>query len=142
MLPHHFSETASFFILSFQSYRQHDGVVVGVFKAEVNGLNAHCLHIRGHDEAVDDIVLGVYLVAFVIGLIEQAAGRNAQVVLELKALRQQVVIKLSGQPLLLMGVRVSLKRAGEALVKVSAGDDVVALTVLALYKLTKLLCLC
>ena len=45
--------------------------MIGTGKALIQGLYAIQLQIRRNDEAVDDIVLGIYRVRRVVGLIEQ-----------------------------------------------------------------------
>ena len=53
--------------------------MVGILKAEVDSFDLRKLDIRRDDHAVNDIVLGIGVVAAVIRLVEQAAGRTARI---------------------------------------------------------------
>ncbi len=44
-------------------------IVIGVFKSEIERFNPLDPDIRRYDESVDDIILGIYCVAGIIGLV-------------------------------------------------------------------------
>lgn len=102
--------------------------MVGEAEAVVLRLYACELHVRREDEAVDHVVLrGVAL--GVIGLVVEAAGRRGRVVGKVPAVGQHAVVECAGRPEIGVLDRVLVQPAGERLVEVAAGDDVVALGV-------------
>lgn len=115
--------------------------MVGISEAFVEGVYRNKLNIRGENEAVYDIVLGVLGVRRVIRLVEKAAARRFEIVRKRPALRHDILAYRARFPQILVRVGVFLKPIGENLIEVAAGYNIVALFVLGLNKLTQLLCL-
>ena len=68
----------------------------------------------------------------IIGLVVEAAGRRGRVVGKVPAIGQHAVVECAGRPEIGVLDRVLVQPAGERLVEVAAGDDVVALGVFLL----------
>ena len=68
----------------------------------------------------------------VIGLVVEAAGRCGRVVGKAPAVGQHAVVERAGRPEVVVLDRVLVQPAGERLVEVAAGDDVVALGIFLL----------
>ena len=126
-------------LFRYELHLKPDRVVVGVYEALVECVDGKKLHIRGEDKSVDDIVLGIICIGGIIRLVEQTAARSFKVVCKRPALGHDVVGNNARLPVFLVRVGEGVKSAGEDLVKVAAGNDIVALLVFALDKLTKLL---
>ena len=75
----------------------------------------------------------------IIGLIEQAAGRSLCIICKCPAVGHDILGDYAGLPKVGMFVRIFVETAGENLIEVTAGDDIVALFVFRLNELTKLL---
>ena len=86
-------------------------------------------------------MLSVLGVRRVIGLVEEPAARRFEIVRKRPALRHDILAYSARLPQILVRVGVFVKPVGEYLIEVTAGDDIVALFVFRLNKLTQLLCL-
>ena len=113
---------------------QQDRIVVGTGKAEVQSLNTAEIQVVRDNEAVNTVILRVDRICRIVGLVQQPAARNVQVVDIAEALRQSRTVQQTGTPELGMGVGIPVQTAREALVKVASGNHVVALPVLFFQK--------
>ena len=111
--------------------------MIGEGKALIDGLNGGDLQIRRDQEAVDHVILRVFGIRRVVGLVQQAAGRNGSV--EGKAPIADVRrVQNAGDPGFHVD-RIGVQRAGEGLIPVAARDNVVALGVFLVQQAKKLL---
>lgn len=123
-----------------QRYPHYHRVVVGVFKAEVGAGHAFKLHVRGEDKPVNYVILGVLDIGGVIRLIQKTAGGRFKVMGKLPALAgEHGIVQNAGRPKLGVLIGECVQPAGENLIKISAGNDIVALFVFRFYKLAQLL---
>lgn len=109
--------------------------MVRIFKAQVHGLNAVQPHIWGDNKAVYYIKLGRLILSRVVGPVQQAAGGGGAVIGPDAVLRQEAVIQAAGYPELGVNVGIIFEAAGKNLVKVPAGDDIVAFFIFTLYEI-------
>ena len=84
-------------------------------------------------------MLRVCGIARIIGLVQQAAGGGAGVIGEVPALGKKAVVQNTGGPERGIEDRIGLETAGEGLVEIAAGDDIVALLIFALNELAQLI---
>ena len=114
--------------------------MVGIGKAQVQGLHHFQLHVGADDEAVDHIVLGVRGVCRIVRLVQQPAAGYPVVTDEEPAglVGQLAVLQHPGLPQLGQDDGVVLQAPGEELVEVAAGDHVIALLILGFDEVSEL----
>ena len=120
---------------------QLNGVVVGELKSGIDRVDRNKLDIGGDNKAVDYVILGVLGVFRIERLIEETAARNIEVICHLPALRHDILGDRAGGPEIRVERRILIEAAGEGLVEVASGYDIIALFLFGLNKFTKLLCL-
>ena len=105
--------------------------MVGIAKAFVDSCSGKKLHIRRNYKSIYKIMLSCFAFG-VIGLVVKTAGGNGIVKNKAPAVGKNIILKNAGNPKRGVFNRIFIGNAGESLVKISAGNYIVAFFILRL----------
>ena len=115
--------------------------MVGVYKTQIQSLNVHSCNIGRYDEAVDQVVLEC-LIIWIIRPVQRSAAGNRVVHQELPAFRELAFVQQAAFPETITLQRIhGCVSAGEGLIEIAAGDDIISFVVFLLKEAFQDFCL-